>query len=106
MRSGGGLVGFGHPEGLLDLPQLVVGADHELGCGSIEVRDVALQPGQGPGLGLRSPFTASVPPDSWTNRLRFTATFPVTAFSAFAIWVSIPLRVRRARWIHQDQPQT
>ena len=54
-------VAFGHPEALLDLEQLVVGADHELrgdgraiGAGP-QVSDVALQPGQGAGLVLQFP---------------------------------------------------
>jgi hypothetical protein len=49
-------VAFGHPEGFLDLEELVVGADHELGGdrgavrAGLQVRDVAFDPGQGPGL--------------------------------------------------------
>jgi len=49
---------LGHPERLLDLEQLVVGADHELGRNrsavgaSWQVGNVAIQPGQVSGLGL------------------------------------------------------
>ena len=49
---------LGHPEAFLDAPQVVVGADHELGGdrGAVragrQVGGVALEPGQGAGLGL------------------------------------------------------
>ena len=36
-------VGLGHPEGLLDLPQLVVGPDHVLRGAVGQVRDVVVQ---------------------------------------------------------------
>ena len=58
-------VALGHPERLLDLEQLVVGADHELrgdggavGAGP-QVGDVALQPGQGAGFLLELPVDLS-----------------------------------------------
>jgi hypothetical protein len=44
VERAGGQVGFGHPEALLDLEQLLVGADHELGGGVGDVGDVALDP--------------------------------------------------------------
>jgi hypothetical protein len=52
---------FGHAKRLLDLEQPVVGVDHELGRhrGAVraggEAGDIALQPGQGSGLGLQRP---------------------------------------------------
>jgi hypothetical protein len=54
----GGQVALGHPEGLLDLEQLVVGADHELGIHLDQVRDVAFPAGQGSSLGLEVPVHA------------------------------------------------
>ena len=49
---------LGHPEALLDAPQLVVGVDDELGGLADEVGGVALPPGQGAGLGLQLPVDA------------------------------------------------
>ena len=46
-------VTLGHPERLLDLPELVVGADHVLGGRVGQVGDVGLPAGQGAGLGLQ-----------------------------------------------------
>jgi hypothetical protein len=51
-RSGLQVV-LGHPEALLDAPQLVVGADDELWGLAGEVGGVALDPGQGSGFGLQ-----------------------------------------------------
>jgi hypothetical protein len=45
-------IGLGHAEALLDLPQLVVSAHHVLRGRGFQVGDVALQPGQRPGLGF------------------------------------------------------
>ena len=70
-------IGLGHPEALLDLPQLVVGAHHVLRSRRLQVGDVALQPGQGTGFGLEVTVDAAwLPPVSWTNRFRFTARLP------------------------------
>ena len=87
----------------LDLEQPVVSADHELrghrrpvGAGG-EVGDVALQPGQGPGLRLQLAVDALGAARSWTNRFRLTGALPATACSALATCSSMPRRVRRAR---------
>ena len=44
---------FGHPEGVLDAPQLVVGADHPGRVGVEDIGDVGLPAGQRPGLRLQ-----------------------------------------------------
>src|SRR5215207_11523907 len=43
---------LGHPEALLDLPQLVISAHHVLSSRRLQIGDVALQPGQGTRFGL------------------------------------------------------
>ena len=97
MRSAGPQIVLGHPEALLDAPQLAVGADDELRGRLVQVGDVALDPGQGTGLGLQVRLTLLSAPTSLMNRLRLTGTFPATAFSALATCSSIPRSVRRAR---------
>jgi hypothetical protein len=46
---------LGHPKRLLDLPQPVVGVDHEVRRGVVDVGDVALEPSQATSLGLQLP---------------------------------------------------
>jgi hypothetical protein len=46
---------LGHPEGLLDTPQLVIRVDDELRADASEVGGVALQPGQAAGFGFQFP---------------------------------------------------
>jgi hypothetical protein len=53
-RSGLQVV-LGHPEGLLDTPQLVIRVDDELRADASEVGGVALQPGQAAGFGFQFP---------------------------------------------------
>ncbi len=48
----GAQVRLGHPEALLDLPQLVVGVQHVLRCRRAQVGDVALQTRESASLGL------------------------------------------------------
>src|SRR5690606_8161838 len=92
----GGQVVFGHPEGLLDTPQLVISADDEL-CGLAgQVGGVALPSRQRANL-ARVRFTDLVAPVSWMKRLRLTGACPSTARWALAICSSMPRSVRRAR---------
>jgi hypothetical protein len=89
---------LGHPERFLDLEELVVGADDELGGdrGAVragrQVGGVALEPGQGPALASRPRLTVFSPAARVMNRFS-----PATAFSALATCSSIPRRVRRPR---------
>ena len=46
---------LGHAEGLLDMPELVVDIDHEVGILTDQFGGVFLAPGQRPGLGLHKP---------------------------------------------------
>jgi hypothetical protein len=86
-----------NPERFLDVPEPVVGADHELRCLVGDVGGVTLDPGQVAGLASSTRFTDLSAPVITMNRLRFTGTFPATAFSALAICSSMPSSVRRAR---------
>jgi len=90
-----------NPERFLDVPEPVVGADHELRCLVGDVGDAALDAGQVAGLASSTRFTDLSAPVITMNRLRFTGAFPATARSAFAICSSMPRSVRRARsaWI-------
>jgi hypothetical protein len=87
----------------LDLEELVVGADHELGGDRCAVRagpqvgNVALQARQGRAFCSSSRLTLLVLPDSWMNRFRFTGAFSATACSAFFTCSSIPRSVLLAR---------
>jgi hypothetical protein len=62
---------LGHPEGLLDAPELVVGTDHEPGRG-VDIGDVGLAPRQRTGLGFQvavdSPGAARTPSQSPDRR--------------------------------------
>jgi hypothetical protein len=84
-----------NPERFLDVPEPVVGADHELRCLVGDVGGVALDAGQVAGLASSTRFTDLSAPVITMNRLRFTGTFPATAFSALAICSSMPSSVRR-----------
>ena len=89
---------LGHPEGLLDAPEPVVGVDDEFGGLAGQVGGVALPARQG--CGSWPPTRGSpllVAPVSWMYRLRLTAAFPSTARSALATCSSMPRSVRRAR---------
>jgi hypothetical protein len=79
-----------NPERFLDVPEPVVGADHELRCLVGDVGGVTLDPGQVAGLASSTRFTDLSAPVITMNRLRFTGTFPATAFSALAICSSMP----------------
>jgi hypothetical protein len=89
-----------HPEALLDVPELVVAADHELGRdgGAIgaggQVGDVSLQPGQIRALASSSRLTLFVAPSRAMNRFRLTGARPATALAACS---SMPHSARRAR---------
>jgi hypothetical protein len=85
-----------NPERFLDVPEPVVGADHELRCLVGDVGDAALDAGQVAGLASSTRFTDLSAPVITMNRLRFTGTFPATAFSALAICSLMPRSVRRA----------
>ena len=65
-----------NPERFLDVPEPVVGADHELRCLVGDVGDAALDPGQVAGFGSSTRFTDLSAPVITMNRLRFTGTFP------------------------------
>ena len=84
-----------NPERFLDVPEPVVGADHELRCLVGDVGGVTLDPGHVAGLASSTRFTDLSAPVITMNRLRFTGTFPATAFSALAICSSMPSSVRR-----------
>jgi hypothetical protein len=56
---------LGHPEGLRDAPELVVGIDDELRRLGGEVGGVALPSGLRPGLASRVRLTLLVAPQSW-----------------------------------------
>src|SRR5699024_1070786 len=75
-----------HPERLLHLPQLVIGADDELGRGDLgeQVGDVGLVPGQIPRFCTSSSFKERSSPVTLRNRFRFTGARPAMAFFAFS----------------------
>lgn len=65
-RSGPQVV-CGHAEGVFDVPELVVGADHGLWCG-IQVGDVGFRPASALTLASRSRLIVWVPSVRVTNR--------------------------------------
>src|SRR5690348_5569610 len=87
----------------LSIPQLVVGADHEVGGDRLAVRRggqvvlYPLIPARARALASSSRLTLLTAPSSWMNRLRLTGASPSTAFCAFLTCSSMPCSVRRAR---------